>query len=359
MTATPPRIEQTPFGTTADGRPVDLFTLRNRGGLTASVTGWGGIVTALSVPDRRGVLEDVVLGHDRLAGYLAGNRAYLGAIVGRCANRIALGRFALEGRTYTLARNDGANHLHGGARGFDQALWDARPFEAAGAAGVELSLVSPDGDEGYPGALTAQVRYTLTDADALEIEYQARTDRTTLCNLTHHGYFNLRGGARGDVLDHVLQLHARRYTPVDAGLIPTGELAPVDGTPFDFTRPTPIGARIDLPHPQLQLARGYDHNFALDRPGPGLAPAARLVHPGSGRVLEVLTTEPGIQLYSGNFLDGSVVGKGGARYGFRAALCLETQRFPDAPNHPGFPSVALAPGEIYRSTTVYRFSVER
>ena len=302
------------------------------------------------MPDRDGHLDDVVLGYDGLEGYL-GSRAYFGAIVGRYANRIAGGRFTLEGRTCTLARNDGENHLHGGARGFDKAVWTARPL--AGTA-LELRYSSRDGEEGYPGALEAIVIYRLTDGDALEIDYQASTDRATVCNLTHHSYFDLDGG--NDVLGHRLTLRASRFTPVGAGLIPTGELRAVAGTPMDFRKATAIGARIGARDEQLALAGGYDHNWVLDREGAGLVPAATLVGPVSGRVLEVLTTEPGLQLYTGNSLDGTIIGKRGKVYGLRSGLCLEAQHFPDSPNHPAFPSTALHPGERYRSSTVYRFS---
>jgi aldose 1-epimerase len=296
----------------------------------------------------------VVLGYETLDPYLRSNRPYFGALVGRNANRIAFGRFELDGRTHELARNDGPHHLHGGLRGFDKVVWSASAGETPRGASLELRHLSADGDEGYPGNLSVAATYTFTDDDQLVVEYSATTDRPTLCNLTHHGYFNLDGAP--DVLGHVLAIPARRFTPVDAGLIPTGELRAVAGTPMDFTRPTAIGARIDADDEQLRFGRGYDHNFVLDRDRAGLAPAARLVGPGSGRTLEVLTTEPGLQLYSGNFLDGTLLGKGGLRYGPRSGLCLETQHFPDSPHHPGFPSTVLRPGERYRSSTVYRFS---
>jgi aldose 1-epimerase len=298
------------------------------------------------------------LGFASLEGYLANGRVYLGCIAGRYANRIRRGRFALDGREHQLARNDGENHLHGGVRGFDKVLWRARPLAPSRAAGVELSYRSPDGEEGYPGNLDVRVTYALTDENALRIDYRATTDRPTIVNLTHHGYFNLEGAGRGDVLGHVLAIRAGRFTPVGEGLVPTGELRPVGGTPMDFGRPTAIGARIGSADEQLARAGGYDHNFVLDRKGARPSLAARLSSPGTGRVMEVLTTEPGLQLYSGNFLDGTAVGKGGRAYQHRFGLCLETQHFPDSPNQPGFPSTVLRPGDPWRSTTVYRFSVE-
>jgi len=306
------------------------------------------------VPDRGGRLDDVVLGYDDLDGYL-GSRFYFGAIVGRYANRIAGGRFTLGGRTYPLARNNGENHLHGGLRGFDKVVWAARPLAGPGSAALELRYLSRDGEEGYPGNLEAVVTYRVTDDDALEIDYQASADRETICNLTHHGYFNLDGG--NDILGHHLTLHASRFTPVRAGFIPTGELRGVAGTPMDFKTAMQIGARIDALDDQLALAGGYDHNWVLDREGEGMVLAATLLGPLSGRVLEVLTTEPGLQFFSGNFPDEPILGKRGKVYGFRSGLCLETQHFPDSPNHPAFPSTVLRPGERYRSSTTYRFSL--
>ncbi|HTN52661.1 MAG TPA: aldose epimerase family protein [Anaeromyxobacter sp.] len=349
-------IARRPFGAMPDGTPVELWTLRGAGGATAEIATYGGIVTSLRVPDRRGALGDVVLGHDSLAGYLAGNRPYLGAIVGRYANRIAGGSFALDGRRHALARNDGENHLHGGVRGFDKVVWSARAVESPRGPVLELSRTSPDGEEGYPGNLRVAAAFSLAD-DALVLAFAATTDRPTLCNLSHHGYFDLDAGGGADILGHVLTARASRFTPIGPGLVPTGELRAVAGTPLDFTRPTAVGARIGAPDEQLALAGGYDHNLVLDRRGPGLELAATVVGPTSGRVMEVLTTEPGMQLYSGNFLDGTVIGKGGIPYRHRSGLCLETQHFPDSPNHPGFPSTVLRPGETYRSTTVYRFSV--
>jgi aldose 1-epimerase len=333
-----------------------LYMLRSARGLEVDVASYGGIVTRLLVPDREGGLADVVLGYDSLPAYEAGT-SYFGAIVGRYANRIAGGRFTLDGEEVRLATNDGPNHLHGGLRGFDRVVWDAEPFESDSAVGVRLTHVSPDGDQGYPGTLRATVTYALT-GEALRIEYEATTDAPTVLNLTHHGYWNLAGHASGEILDHELRIAATRFTPVDSTLIPTGELRRVAGTPFDFREPTRVGTRIGDDDEQLLRGRGYDHNFVLDGwTGDGtLRRAATLRDPGSGRTMEVWTTEPGLQLYSGNFLDGSDVGKDGAVYRHRDALCLETQHFPDSPNHPAFPSTALRPGETFRSTTVYRFT---
>lgn len=354
-----PRVRKSPFGVAPGGTPVDLYTLASAGGAVARIATYGGIVVSLEVPDREGRAGDVVLGFDSLDGYLANGRVYLGCIVGRFANRIRGGRFALDGREHLLARNDGENHLHGGARGFDKVVWRASPRETAIGPGVELSYRSPDGEEGYPGCLDVTVLYALTDENALQIDYAATTDRPTIVNLTHHGYFNLDGAGAGDVLGHLLAIDADRFTPVVEGLVPTGELRAVRGTPMDFTRPTAIGARIGSEDGQLALAGGYDHNFVLNRRGGGPSHAARVASPASGRVLEVLTTEPGLQLYTGNFLDGTVAGKGGRVYGHRSAVCLEAQHFPDSPNQPGFPSTVLRPGETYRATTLYRFSVDR
>lgn len=354
-------VESRPFGITADGDPVSLITLRSPSGLELDVTTYGGIVTRLLAPDRDGQLADVVLGHDRLEPYLAGT-PYFGAIVGRYGNRIARGRFTLDGTEYVLAVNDGTHHLHGGECGFDKVVWEADPVSnGAGAgpeAGVVLNFVSPDGDEDYPGELSARVTYALTADAALRIEYEARTDAPTVVNLMHHGYWNLAGHETGEVLDHELSIEASRFTPVDASLIPTGELRPVDGTPLDFRSPTAVGARIEADDEQLGFGGGYDHNFVLDGwKGDGaLKPAAVLRDPVSGRTMEVLTTEPGLQFFSGNLPDWRTVGKGGAVYGHRTGLCLETQHFPDSPNQQGFPSTVLRPGETYRSTTVYRFS---
>ena len=349
-----PGVSRAPFGRTADGKAVEIFTLRNRNGVEVKAITYGGIITSVRVPDRAGTLGDVVLGFDALEGYLKGH-PYFGAIVGRYGNRIAGGKFTLEGRTYTLATNNGPNHLHGGKVGFDKAVWAAEPAPpAAGSAGLVLSHTSPDGDEGYPGTLRARVSYTLTDRNELVVEYHATTDKATPVNLTQHSYFNLSGG--GDILDHELTVNAARYTPVDATLIPTGELATVAGTPFDFRKATKVGARIEAAHEQLKHGLGYDHNFVLDGAAGELRPAARLVDAKSGRTLDVSTTEPGMQFYSGNFLDGTLTGKARQVYRRRAGLCLETQHFPDSPNKPNFPSTILRPGAAYRSKTVFTFA---
>ena len=334
---------------------MQAFVLRN-GDVEVEAIEYGAIITRVLVPDRRGELGDVVLGFDTLDGYL-GKSPYFGAVVGRYANRIAHGRFALDGVAYQLACNDGANHLHGGVRGFDKVLWKGTPLSDDAMPGVTFLYESADGDEGYPGALSARVTYRLSGDGALHVRYHATTDRATIVNLTQHSYLNLADGER-DVLGHELMVHASRFTPVDAGLIPTGELRLVEGTPFDFRTTVALGARIDEPDRQLQVAGGYDHNFVLDRAGERpLALAARVVEPMSGRTLEVHTTEPGLQLYSGNFLDGSVIGKDGRRYAHRTGFCLETQHFPDSPNHPEFPSVVLRPDGRYESETVFAFGV--
>lgn len=339
----------------ADGTGVDLYTLTNRHGTSVAVTTYGGIVVALRTRDREGQLGDVVLGHATLDGYLAGNALYLGALVGRYANRIARGRFTLDGRDFQLACNDGLHHLHGGLRGFGEVTWSARAGAGAGGASLELVRTSEDGEEGYPGRLAVTVTYTLSDDEELRLDYAATTDAPTHCSLTHHGYFNLDGSR--DVVGHLLTLPARRFLTVDAGLIPTGEVREVAGTPMDFTSPIAVGVRLGADDEQLRLARGYDHCWVLERRGAGLAPAATLVGPVSGRRMEVLTTEPALQFYSGNSLDGTVIGKGGRAYGPHAGLCLEPEHFPDSPNHPDFPSTVLRPGQAYRSTTVLRFTV--
>jgi aldose 1-epimerase len=347
-------VTKSSFGTAPGGAAVDMYTLTNASGVEVRAITYGGIITGLRVPDRAGSSGDVVLGFDRLDGYLK-DHPFFGAIVGRYGNRIAGGRFTLDGRTYTLVTNNGPNHLHGGKRGFDKFVWDARPSPSG--TGVIFTRSSPDGEEGYPGNLNVRVSYTLTEKNELVVEYHATTDKPTPINLTQHSYFNLSAGASPDILGHELTIHADRYTPVDSTLIPTGELSPVEGTPFDFRKATGIGARIAQAHEQLKHGRGYDHNFVLTRGGDGLQAAARLVDPKSGRTLDVSTTEPGVQFYSGNFLDGTLTGKGGRVYGHRAGLCLETQHFPDSPNKPAFPSTILRPGQEYRSTTVFRFGV--
>ncbi|UCC71995.1 MAG: galactose mutarotase [Gemmatimonadota bacterium] len=348
--------EVEPFGRTADGKDVGLYTLANANGVVVKITNYGGILTHLFVPDREGNLADVVLGYDSLDDYLR-DSPYFGAIVGRYGNRIARGRFVLDGVEYTLAANNGANHLHGGLKGFDKVVWTAEPFATDDAAGLRLTYVSADGEEGYPGQLSVTVTYALTNDNELRIDYRAETDKPTVVNLTHHSYFNLAGHDSGDILEHELALAASRFTPVDPGLIPTGELRSTVSTPMDFGKATAIGARIDEADEQLRFGGGYDHNFVLDEYDGSLRIAAQVYEPTSGRVMEIYTTEPGIQFYSGNFLDGSNVGKGGAPYDHRAGFCLETQHFPDSPNKPQFPSTVLRPGERFESTTVYRFSV--
>jgi len=354
-------VTRAPFGRlpAPDGRAVELFTLTNSHGIEVRAMTYGAIITAILTPDRNGRRADVTLGFDSLAGYLSGS-PYFGAVVGRYANRIANGRFTLDGITYELARNNGPNSLHGGNRGFDKVLWSAEPFQNDSAVGVRFQYVSRDGEEGYPGTLGVRVTYTLNNRDELMFDYDATTDKATPINLSQHTYWNLHGGGTGTILDHVLALDASAFTPVDSTLIPTGAIAPVAGTPFDFRAPTVIGARIEQPDAQLGFGRGYDHNWVLDHRQPGpLEHAARLVDPVSGRSIDISTTEPGVQFYSGNFLDGTLKGKGGHTYVHRGGLCLETQHFPDSPNHANFPSTILRPGEHFRSRTVVAFSVTR
>lgn len=355
-----PRNQKEPFGTTPDGIAVYRYKLTNAGGMEVKIITYGGIIQSIQVPDRDGRMGNVALGFANLDDYIARN-PYFGCITGRYANRIARGRFTLDGHTYQLTTNDGQNHLHGGARGFDKYVWEAAEVPGADHVGLKLSRTSPDGEENYPGALAVSVTYTLTNDHELRIDYHAMTDAATIVNLTNHSYFNLAGEGSGTILDHELWLNAGRYTPVDTTLIPTGELAPVAGTPLDFTSQERIGARIRDGFEQLVLARGYDHNFVLDRQQPNdtaLIPAARVVEPQSGRKLEVLTTEPGIQFYSGNFLEGTLVGSGGKVYRQGDGFALETQHFPDSPNQPNFPSTVLQPGQVYQTTTIYKFSVD-
>jgi len=350
-------VMQASFGKLADGTPIEIFTLTNANGVEMKATNYGCIITSLKIPDRTGKFADVVLGYDALEGYLK-DSPYFGAVVGRYGNRIAKGQFTLNGKTYKLATNNGPNHLHGGNKGFDKLVWNAAPKTTADGVGVTFTRRSPDGEEGYPGSLQATVTYTLTDKNELVVDYRATSDKATPVNLTQHSYFNLAADD-GDILGHQLTIEADRFTPVDETLIPTGELASVAGTPFDFRKATTIGARIATENAQLKNGGGYDHNWVLDRSGGGLQPAARLVDPKSGRTLEVATTEPGLQFYSGNFLDGSISGKGGRVYRHRTGLSLETQHYPDSPNHSNFPSTILKPGQTYSSQTVFAFGVQK
>ena len=352
-------VQREPFGTTAEGRDVERFTLTSASGITIGVLSFGGAIQTILAPDRSGAFADVTLGYDTLAEYER-DKSYLGSLVGRYANRIRAGRFSLDGREYALAQNAGGNHLHGGMRGFNKAVWKVEPFEEGGDVGLVLEHESPDGDEGYPGTLRARVSYRLTDDAELQIDFHATTDAATPVNLTQHAYFNLAGSGSGDILGHELELNASRFTPVDASLIPTGELRGVRGTPFDFSTAETVGARIGADDEQLRLAGGYDHNFVLDRSGTGeLSLAARLTEPVSGRSIDIHTTEPGIQFYTGNFLDGTVAGKGGVPHRYRSGLALETQHFPNSPNQPSFPSTILRPGAEHRSRTVYHFVTRR
>jgi aldose 1-epimerase len=343
-------VNRQDFGKTPDGTPVELYTLANSRGVEATIMTYGGTVVSLHTPDSKGRSGDVVLGFDSLDSYLAGDNPFFGALIGRYGNRIAKGRFTLNGVEYKLAQNNGENNLHGGPRGFDKVVWQVKD---AGPQSLELGYLSKDGDQGFPGNLDVTVRYTLTGDNELGIDYSATTDRDTIVNLTNHSYFNL--ACEGDNLGHLLTLNADRFTPVDAGLIPTGELASVAGTPFDFRQPVAIGARIDQDDVQIARGGGYDHNFVLNRSGEGLSPVAKVVEPGTGRVLEVFTTEPGFQFYSGNFI-GKLRGKGGRLYGPRSGFCLETQHYPDSPNHPSFPTTVLKPGQRYHTTTIHKFS---
>lgn len=348
-------ITQEFFGHLPDGREVELYTLTNRNGLEARVMTYGGILVSLKTPDRHGEMGDIVLGFDDLQGYLAGH-PYFGSLIGRYGNRIARGQFSLNGVEYRLARNNGPNHLHGGENGFDKVLWKAAPALVDDGEQLMLSYRSVDGEEGYPGQLDVEVTYTLTEDNELKIDYRAHCDRPTILNLTNHSYFNLAG--QGDILNHVVNLKASRFLPTDSTLIPTGELRPVNRTPMDFTRPTPIGALIQDDYEPLRFAGGYDHCWIFDKEQPGaLEPVAEVFDPHSGREMKVLTTQPAIQFYTGNFLDGTLTGKSGRVYRKHDGFCMETQHYPDAPNHGDFPSTVLNPGEVYLQATVYRFGI--
>jgi aldose 1-epimerase len=351
------QIKPEAFRRIIDGSQVDLYTLKNTNGLEATITNYGGIVVSLKVPDKSGTSGDVVLGYDTLNGYI-GSTPYFGALIGRYGNRIAKGRFTIDGVEYQLAQNNDSNALHGGRKGFDKVVWQAEKVDAADGPALKLTYTSKDGEEDYPGTLRCTVTYTLTNKNELKIEYTAETDKPTFVNLTHHSYFNLKDAGASDILGHELMIKASKFTPVDKGLIPTGELKPVAGTPFDFNKPTAIGARVENDDEQLKFGKGYDHNWVLDRQGKELELVATLYEPTSGRFMEVLTTEPGLQFYCGNFLDGTNIGKGGTAYQHRTGLCLETQHFPDSPNHPDFPITELKPGEKYTQITVYRFSAK-
>ena len=349
-------ITRVSFGVLPDGRPVDIYTLRNSKGAEARIMTYGGVIVSLKVPDRNGTLGDVVLGYDTLQEYLTNPVTYFGALIGRYGNRIAKGKFTLNGQEYTLATNNYPNALHGGLKGFDKVVWDAKVLATAEGPGLKLQYVSQDGEEGYPGTLAVTAVYTLTEDNALKLEFTATTDKDTVVNLTHHSYFNLAG--KGDILNHQVMIRASRFTPVDSTLIPTGELRPVEGTPFDFRQLTAIGARIQQDDQQLKFGGGYDHNWVCDKPLGELGLMARVYEPATGRVMEVLSTEPGLQFYSGNFLNGSNQGKGGWVYQFRNGLTMEPQHYPDSPNQPAFPSVVLKPGQVFHNTIIYRFSVQ-
>ncbi|HTY89355.1 MAG TPA: aldose epimerase family protein [Candidatus Acidoferrum sp.] len=353
------------FGHMPAGTPIEIYTLRNSRGMTARILTYGGIVQTLKVPDKNGNLDDVVLGYDNLEGYLT-NSPYFGALIGRYGNRIGGAKFKLDGNLYTLATNNGPNSLHGGIQGFDKVVWKAKPLLTPDGPALELTYVSKDGEEGFPGTLKVKAVYTLTENNELHLDFTAATDRPTVCNLTHHSYFNLRGQGNGDILGHEVYINADKFTPVDKDLIPTGELKPVEGTPFDFRKPTAIGARINDPDQQLKYGPGYDHNWVINKPldkdGKPILDKfslqARVYEPTSGRVMEVWSSEPGLQFYAGNFLDGSIVGKEGKAYPHRSGFCMEPQHYPDSPNKPMFPSVVLRPGETYQTTIVYRFSTQ-
>lgn len=350
------QVTQQPFGKTKDGQAVSLFTLRNGHGAEARISNYGGIVVSLKVPDRNGKVGDVVLGYDHLDDYIK-ETPYFGALIGRYGNRIARGKFTLDGQQYTLATNNYPNALHGGIKGFDKVVWQPQVVASPDGPTLKLTYLSRDGEEGYPGNLSVTVIYTLLEDNALRVDYTATTDKDTMLNLTQHSYFNLAG--KGDILGHIVMIPADKFTPVDSTLIPTGELRPVQGTPFDFRTPTAIGARINQDDEQLKFGKGYDHNWVFDKSVGEFTRLARVYEPTTGRVLEVFSTEPGLQFYSGNFLDGTLKGKGGWVYQFRNGFCMEPQHFPDSPNKPEFPSVVLKPGQTYKNLIVYKFSVQQ
>ena len=352
------QVTKQPFGKTPDGQQVDLYTLRNTRGAEAQIMNYGAIVVSLKVPDRNGKFDDVVLGFKDFDGYMK-NDPYFGAIVGRYGNRIAKGRFTLNGVEYKLATNNGENHLHGGIKGFDKVVWTGHEMNSAGGPSVAMTYLSKDGEEGYPGNLTARVVYTLTNNNELKLDYTVTTDKDTVQNITHHSYFNLAGEGNGDILNHLVTINANRFVPTDAGSIPTGELKSVAGTPFDFRKATAIGARIDQDDEQIKFGKGYDHTWVINGRMGVMRLAATAYEATSGRVMQVWTTEPGVQFYTGNFLDGTLTGKSGKVYQRRFGFCFETQHYPDSPNHPAFPTTTLKKGQTYKSTTIYRFSSRR
>jgi len=349
------KIPAARFDSTVDGKQTKLYYLKSKGNVQVAITNYGGKIVSLLAPDKSGKLEDVELGYDNIARYVSTKERYYGGIVGRYGNRIAKGKFKLDGKEYTLATNNNQNHLHGGKKGFNDVVWDA---EQTAPNSLKLHYLSKDGEEGYPGNLDITLTYTLTDSNELKIDYSATTDKATVVNLTNHSFFNLHGAGNGDINDHILTINADKFTPVDSTLIPTGKLEAVKGTPMDFTTPTKIGERVDADFEQLKFGRGYDHNYVLNKKGNELSLAAKVEEPTSGRTLEVWTTEPGVQFYGGNFLDGTDKGKGDKTYVHRGAFCLETQHFPDSPNQPNFPSVVLKPGATYTSECIYKFGVK-
>lgn len=349
------KVKKESFGKLPDGTEVYSYTLSNKNGVEVKITNYGATITSIKAPDRNGKFDDVTLGYDSIDGYLAKN-PHMGSLAGRYANRIAKGEFKLNGKTYTLAKNNGENHLHGGPNGFFKQIWTAAEVESKDGAAVQMKYLSKDGEENYPGNLDVTVTYTLTDANELKIDYLATTDKDTILNLTNHSYFNLAGAGNGDILKHQLKINAREFTPVDKTMIPTGKIEPLAGTPMDFSTLTAIGERIDQNYDQLVIGKGYDHNYVLSNGADLKAQDVEVYEPTSGRLMEVFTDQPGVQLYTGNFLDGTITGKGGKVYKQRYGFCLETQHYPDSPNKPNFPSVVLKPGEKYQTTTIYKFS---